>query len=83
MTKAEKIKKELELLPPEFLDEVDDFISSLLSRQKKRNLEEKKDIIESLCGSWADDKSIDAIFKEIDLQRHAYPGRKVDFDVPA
>ncbi len=83
MTKAEKIKKELELLTPEFLDEVDDFISFLLSRQKKRSLDEKKNIIESLCGSWADDKSIDAIFKEIDLQRHIYPGRKVDFDVPA
>ncbi len=57
MTKAEKIKKELELLSPEFLNKVDDFISSLLSRQKKKSLEEKKNIIESLCGSWADDKS--------------------------
>ena len=83
MTKAEKIKKELDLLSPESLDEVDDFISSLLSQQKKRSLEEKRDIIESLCGSWADDKSIDAVFKEIDLQRHVYQGRKIDFDVPA
>jgi len=83
MTKAEKLKKELELLSPEFLNEADDFISSLLSRQKKKSLEEKKNTIESLCGSWADDKSIDTIFKEIDLQRHIYPGRKVDFDVPA
>jgi hypothetical protein len=83
MTKAEKIKKELELLPPESLNEVDAFISSLLLRQKRRSLEGKKDIIESLCGSWADDATIDAIFEEIDLQRHVYPGRKVDFDVPA
>jgi hypothetical protein len=83
MTKAEKIKKELELLSPEFLNEVDNFISSLLSRGKIQSLEEKKNIIESLCGSWADDKSIDVIFKEIDLQRHIYPGRKVEFDVPA
>jgi hypothetical protein len=60
MTKAEKIKKELDSLSPESLNEVDDFISSLLLRQKKRSLEEKKTIIESLCGSWADDKSIDA-----------------------
>ena len=81
MTKAEKIKKEIDSLSPEFLNEVDDFISSL--RQKKRSLEEKKSIIESLCGSWANDESIDVIFKEIDLQRHIYPGRKVDFDVPA
>ena len=81
MTKAEKIKKEIDSLSPESLNEVDDFISSL--RQKKRSLEEKKSIIELLCGSWADDESIDVIFKEIDLQRHIYPGRKVDFDVPA
>ncbi|MDP2753318.1 MAG: hypothetical protein Q8P40_02880, partial [Nitrospirota bacterium] len=74
MTKAEKLKKELELLLPEFLNEADDFISSLLSQQKKKSLEEKKNTIESLCGSWADDNSIDAIFKEIDLQRHIYPG---------
>jgi len=83
MTKAEKIKKELDSLSPEYLNEVDNFISSLLLRQKKRSLEEKKTIIESLCGSWADDKSIDIIFKEIDSQRHLYSGRKVDFDVPA
>jgi hypothetical protein len=83
MTKAEKLKKDLELLSPESLTEVDDFILSLISRQKKKSLEEKKNIIESLCGSWADDNSIDAIFKEIDLQRHAYLGRKVNFDVPA
>ena len=83
MSKAEKIKKELESLPPESLNEVDAFISSLLLRQKRRSLEGKKDIIESLCGSWADDATIDAIFEEIDLQRHVYPGRKVDFDVPA
>ncbi len=83
MTKAEKLKKDLESLSPEFLNEVDSFISSLLLRQRKKSLEEKKNIIESLCGSWADDKSIDAIFKEIDLQRHIYSGRKIIFDVPA
>lgn len=83
MTKAEKLKKNLELLSPESLNEADNFNSSLLLRQRKKSLEEKKNIIESLCGSWADDKSIDVIFKEIDLQRHIYPGRKVEFDVPA
>jgi hypothetical protein len=43
MTKAEKIKKEIDSLSPESLNEVDDFISSL--RQKRRSLEEKKSII--------------------------------------
>ncbi|MEK6657904.1 MAG: hypothetical protein AABY58_10740 [Nitrospirota bacterium] len=83
MANAEKLKKEIDLLSPESLDEVNNFVSILLSRKKKISLEEKKNIIESLCGSWADDKSIDIIFKEIELQRHAYSGRKVDFDVPA
>ncbi|MBI3354867.1 MAG: hypothetical protein HY034_08285, partial [Nitrospirae bacterium] len=77
--KAEKLKKEIELLSPEYLNEVDNFVMSLLLRQRKKSSEEKKNIIESLCGSWADDKSIDIIFAEIDLQRHSYPGRKVDF----
>jgi hypothetical protein len=42
MTKAEKLKKDLELLSPESLNEVDNFISSLLLRQRKKSLEEKK-----------------------------------------
>ncbi len=83
MAKAEKLKKEIELLSPESLDEVKNFVSLLISRKKRISLEDKKNIIESLCGSWADDKSIDIIFKEIELQRHTYSGRKVDFDVPA
>lgn len=42
MTKAEKIRKEIDLLSPESLNEVDNFISSLFLRQKKRSLEEEK-----------------------------------------
>ena len=36
MAKAEKLKKEIESLSSEFLDEVDKFVSSLLLRQKRR-----------------------------------------------
>lgn len=83
MTKVEKLKKEIESLPTEFLAEINNLISSLLMQQKKNSLKDKKDIVNSLCGSWADDKSIDIIFREIDSQRHIYHGRKVDFNVPA
>jgi len=79
MTNVEKLKKEIGLLNPELLKEINDFITFLLSKQKKESTKEKKTIIESLCGSWADDKSIDVIFREIDLQRHSYKGREVKF----
>ncbi|MBI5026733.1 MAG: DUF2281 domain-containing protein [Nitrospirae bacterium] len=79
MTNAEKLKKEIELLNPELLNEINDFVAFLVSKQKKESIKEKKTIIESLCGSWADDKSIDVIFREIDLQRHSYKGREVKF----
>ena len=42
MAKVEKLKKEIELLTPESLDEVNNFVSLLLSRKKKISLEEKK-----------------------------------------
>ena len=42
MANAEKLKKEIDLLSPESLDEVNNFVSILLSRKKKISLEEKK-----------------------------------------
>ena len=44
------------------------------------SLEEKRQKIEALCGSWADDQSIPQIFAEIEAQRHASQTREVNFD---
>ncbi len=40
---------------------------------------EKRKIISSLCGAWADDASIAPIFEEIESERHQYHGREVRF----
>jgi len=40
---------------------------------------EKRKIISSLCGAWADDATIAPIFKEIEKERHQYHGREVRF----
>ncbi len=40
---------------------------------------EKRKIIASLCGSWADDATIVPIFEEIENERHRYHGREVRF----
>ena len=44
------------------------------------SLEEKRRLLDELCGSWADDSSIDPIFKEIEQGRHDSKPRKVNFD---
>lgn len=45
------------------------------------SLEEKKRQIDKLCGSWADDKSIKNLFKEIENSRRYSMPREVNFDV--
>jgi predicted DNA-binding antitoxin AbrB/MazE fold protein len=40
---------------------------------------EKRKIISSLCGAWADDATIVPIFEEIENERHQYRGREVSF----
>jgi len=40
---------------------------------------EKRKIISSLCGAWADDATIMPIFEEIEKERHQYHGREVSF----
>ncbi len=42
--------------------------------------EEKRILAANLCGTWADDPSIDSIFEEIEKERHKYPGRGIDLD---
>ena len=45
--------------------------------------EERMRFAEDLCGAWSYDPSIDSIFEEIEKERHNYPGRRIDFNVPA
>ena len=45
------------------------------------SLEEKRRLLDELCGSWVDDSSIDPIFKEIEQGRRDSKPRKVNFDV--
>jgi hypothetical protein len=42
--------------------------------------EEKRKLAANLCGSWANDPSIDSIFEEIERQRHKYPGREINLN---
>lgn len=44
-------------------------------------LEEKRELVDSLCGAWSDDPSIEPIFAEIEQQRDTIAPRKVQFDV--
>jgi hypothetical protein len=44
------------------------------------SLEEKRRLLDELCGSWTDDSSIDPIFKEIEQHRRDSTPRKVNFD---
>jgi len=42
--------------------------------------EEKRKLVANLCGTWADDPSIDSIFEEIEKERHRYSGRGINLD---
>jgi hypothetical protein len=42
-------------------------------------LEEKRKLIQALCGAWADDPSLPAIFAEIESERSIVEPREVDF----
>jgi len=44
-------------------------------------LEEKRSLADSLCGAWAGDASLEAIFAEIEQQRAATLPREVSFNV--
>lgn len=45
--------------------------------------EDQRGLAKKLCGAWADDPSIDSIFKEIEKERHSYYGRGIDLDTSA
>ncbi len=40
--------------------------------------QERKNRIQQVLGAWKDDSEIDAIFAEIDRERHSYHGRHID-----
>jgi hypothetical protein len=42
--------------------------------------EEKRRLIDELCGSWASDSTLTDIFSEIESERHDNGTRKVNFD---
>ena len=43
--------------------------------------QEQQDLIDQLCGSWANDPSLSEIFAEIDRQRHRSLSRDTNFDL--
>lgn len=45
------------------------------------SLEEKRRLVDLLCGAWAGDATIPSIFAEIEQQRHTATPREVNFDV--
>lgn len=45
--------------------------------------DEKRRLVDELCGAWAGDPSIGTIFAEIEGERSAARPRDVDFDVPS
>jgi len=47
---------------------------------ERLTLEERRRLIDKLCGSWAGDSSLSPIFTEIETDRHASGARKVNFD---
>ena len=49
-------------------------------RPKPFSLEEKRGLIDELCGSWAGDDSLNPIFTEIECNRRNSVPREVNFD---
>jgi len=48
---------------------------------KPLDLEEKRSLVDSLCGTWADDSSLSVIFAEIEQRRAMILPREVNFHV--
>ncbi len=50
-------------------------------RPELLSLAEKRELIDRLCGSWANDDSLRPIFSEIERERRDSVPREVNFDV--
>ena len=46
-------------------------------------LEAKRQVIEALCGAWADDPSVAPIFADLQRQRDETAPRPINYDAPA
>ncbi len=44
------------------------------------SLKKKQSLVNELCGSWANDDSLNAVFSEMDDRRHNSRAREVIFD---
>jgi hypothetical protein len=42
------------------------------------DLAERQNRIDAVLGAWKDDSEIDAIFVQLDRERHVYQGRQID-----
>jgi hypothetical protein len=47
------------------------------------SLEEKRQLLDDLCGAWARDPTIEPIFAEIEQERRQATPREVSFDDPS
>jgi hypothetical protein len=47
------------------------------------SLEEKRNLLDDLCGAWSGDSTIDPIFAEIEQERRQATPREVSFDDPS
>jgi nitrate reductase NapAB chaperone NapD len=48
-------------------------------QSNQSSLEEKINLIDKLCGSWANDESINLVFNEIEEQRHKNRPREINW----
>lgn len=56
---------------------------SVTITQRELSLEEKRKLIDRLCGAWADDPTIPGVFEEILRERQSAASRDVSFDDPS
>ncbi len=45
--------------------------------------QEQRELVDRLCGAWANDPSLSQIFAEIEAQRQRSQAREITFDLPS
>ena len=46
-----------------------------------QSFEQKRQVIDALCGAWSSDQSVEPLFAEIERRRASTKPRDIDFDV--